>query len=123
MSKSQDIVSAPVPAGREVAPGPEFICEELLPRPGTADAAMMSRGVPGLPMRFLWRNTEYELVGVIEMWKTQGPCRNGGDEMYLRRHWYKIQVSPHCVMTVYCDRQAKDRHKPKSRWWVYTVER
>jgi hypothetical protein len=25
-------------------------------------------------------------------------------------------------MTIYCDRQAKDRKRPKARWWVYTVE-
>jgi len=24
-------------------------------------------------------------------------------------------------MTIYFDRQAKDRSKPKARWWIYTV--
>lgn len=100
----------------------EFICEELIGEPGTGAPAMMSRGEPGLPNRFTWRGQQYEVVGVIEMWKTCGPCRNGGGEMYLRRHWYKIQVRPHLVMTVYCDRQAKNRRKPRSRWWVYTVQ-
>jgi phosphoribosylglycinamide formyltransferase-1 len=99
----------------------EFICQELTPVAGLADAAMMARGQPGLPRRFTWRNVQYEIVGVIETWKTQGPCRHGSGEMYLRRHWYKIQVNPRLVMTVYCDRQAKNRRKPKSRWWVYTV--
>lgn len=99
----------------------EFICEELTPAPGTGDAAMASHGEPGLPHRFTWRGEEYQVIGVIEMWKTHGPCRHGSGEMYLRRHWYKIQVQPRAVMTVYCDRQAKNRRKSKSRWFVYTV--
>lgn len=101
---------------------PEFVCEEMQPEAGTADTSMMARGEPGLPQRFTWRGQQWEVVGVIETWKTQGPCRHGSGDMYLRRHWYKIQVRPHRVMTVYCDRQAKDRRKPKSRWWVFTVE-
>jgi len=100
----------------------EFVCEELIPEAGTADVAMMTRGEPGLPSRFTWRDEAFEVVGVIETWKSQSPCRHGGGEMYLRRHWYKIQVRPRRVMTVYCDRQAKNRRKPKSRWWVYTVQ-
>jgi len=42
--------------------------------------------------------------------------------MYLRRHWYRILTEPPAVMTIYCDRQAKDRRHPKARWWVYTIE-
>lgn len=115
----------PVPRAAAQAPAithAEFIGEELTPLAGTGDVGMMSRGEPGMPRRFLWRGVQFELVGVIDAWKTQGPCRHGSGEMYLRRHWYKVQVRPHQVMTVYCDRQAKDRRKPKSRWWVYTVE-
>jgi hypothetical protein len=88
---------------------------------GTADAAAMSRGEPGLPGRFVWRKTECRVLGVIRQWKTSGPCRNGSDEVYLRRHWYQVLVEPRAVMTLYCDRQAKDRRRPKRRWWVYSV--
>ena len=42
--------------------------------------------------------------------------------MYLRRHWYKVLTDPPMIMTIYCDRQAKNRKKPKARWWVYTIE-
>jgi phosphoribosylglycinamide formyltransferase-1 len=118
----QPAADQPVAGPGPDAPRAEFVCEELIPVAGSADAAMMSRGEPGLPRRFTWRGEAYEVVGVIETWKTQGPCRHGSGEMYLRRHWYRIQVRPHHIMTVYCDRQAKDRRKPKSRWWVYTVE-
>jgi len=112
----------PVAGPRADTPRAEFVCEELIPAAGSGDAAMMSRGEPGLPGRFTWRGEAYEVAGVIETWKTQGPCRHGSGEMYLRRHWYRIQVRPRRIMTVYCDRQAKNRRKPKSRWWVYTVQ-
>ena len=99
----------------------EFICEELHPVAGTADAAAMSRGEPGLPGRFRWRHAEYRVLGVVKQWKTSGPCRNGSDEVYLRRHWYQVLVEPRAVMTLYCDRQPKDRRRPKRRWWVYSM--
>lgn len=102
--------------------GEKFISEPMTPRPGTGDSAGMARGEPGLPRLFTWREQEYMIVDVIRRWKTSGSCRNGADEMYLRRHWYKIVTDPPMIMTVYCDRQAKDRKRPKARWWVYTVE-
>ncbi len=42
--------------------------------------------------------------------------------MYLRRHWYKVLTDPPAIMTICCDRQAKNRKRPKARWWVYTIE-
>ncbi len=100
----------------------EFICEQMVPAPGSGDAAAMARGEPGLPQRFAWRGREYRVVGVVEKWKSSGPCKSGANEMYLRRHWYKIITDPRAVLTVYCDRQAANRRKPKLRWWVYTAE-
>ena len=99
----------------------DFVCEEILPAAGTFDAAGMSRGEPGLPARFAWRKTEYRLAGVRRQWKTSGPCHSGSDEVYLRRHWYEVLTDPPAVLTIYCDRQAKDRKRPKRRWWVYSV--
>lgn len=100
----------------------EFICEEMTPVPGTGDVAAMSRREPGLPGRFTWRGDEYRIAGVIRKWTSSGPCRSGGGEMYLRRHWYKVLTDSPTVMTIYCDRQAKNRKRPKARWWIYTVE-
>ena len=102
-------------------PGEEFICEQLIPVAGTGDTAAMARGEPGLPGKFTWRDKEYKISGVISQWKTSSPCRNGANEMYLRRHWYKVLTDPPLVMTIYFDRQAKDRKHPKARWWIYTV--
>ena len=92
-----------------------------MPVPGTALAADMARGEPGLPARFLWRGGEYRVVAVAKRWKTSGPCHHGSGEMYLRRHWYRIVTDPPAEMTVYCERQARTRRQAKSRWFVYTV--
>ncbi|HHH75613.1 MAG TPA: cytoplasmic protein [Phycisphaerae bacterium] len=100
----------------------EFVSEALTPTPGTADASAMAKGEPGLPKRFTWRKQEYRITGVIRKWKTSSPCHHGGNEIYLRRHWYKILTDPPMIMTIYCDRQGKLAKRPKARWWVYTIE-
>ncbi len=100
----------------------DFVCEALTPVAGTGDVARMARGEPGLPKLFTWRGQEYRIAGVIRTWKTSGPCRSGSSEMYLRRHWYKILTDPPMIMTIYCDRQAKTRKRPKARWWIFTIE-
>ena len=102
-------------------PHEAFVSEELKPVAGTAMASMAARGQPGLPQRFHWRKREYRVMAVLEEWKTTGPCTSGSDEQYVRRHWYRISTEPHALMTVYCDRQAKDRRNPKSRWFVYSA--
>ncbi|MDD4889199.1 MAG: DUF6504 family protein [Phycisphaerae bacterium] len=99
----------------------EFIGERIEPVPGTGDAAAMARGEPGLPGRFAWRGVEYRVLGLMKAWKTSGPCRNGSDELYLRRHWFQVVTEPAAVMTIYFDRQARDRKKPTARWWLYSM--
>jgi hypothetical protein len=99
-----------------------FISEAMTPVAGSGDTAMMARGEPGLPQRFSWRGTEYSVLDVIRTWKTTSRCTSGADEQYVRRHWYTIRTEPPTTMTVYCDRQPKDRKRPKSRWFVFTVK-
>jgi hypothetical protein len=41
--------------------------------------------------------------------------------MYLRRHWFELLATPGERMTLYCERQARSRSKPKARWWLYKV--
>jgi len=100
----------------------EFISEPIQPVAGTFDAGGMTRGEPGLPERFVWRDAEYTLAAVLEAWKEDGPCRSGG-EMYLRKHWYKIQTTQGPRMTIYFERQARSKRHSKARWWLYTIER
>jgi len=120
-SATADAENDPIAFDMGKASREQFICEPLTPVAGAGDAAAMARGEPGLPAVFTWRDVEYRVAGVIRTWKTSSPCRSGSAEMYLRRHWYEILTDPPLVMTVYCDRQAKDRKRPKARWWVYTI--
>jgi hypothetical protein len=47
----------------------EFVSEAIKPVAGTFDTAGMTRGEPGLPQRFVWRDTEYTLAAVLQAWK------------------------------------------------------
>jgi hypothetical protein len=102
-------------------PGEEFVSEPITPVPGSAAPAAMSRGEPGLPMRFTWRDRERTVECVLARWKSSGPGK-GGMEVYLRRHWFRVRVDSGEVLTLYCQRQAP-RRQSKQRWWVYTIER
>ena len=92
----------------------QFVSEALDPVSGTFDVTGMSRGEPGLPLRFRWRGAEYRVAHVEQTWKTSTPDRG---EMYLRRHWYRVRCVTGQRMTLYCERQTK----PKARWWLYSV--
>lgn len=100
----------------------EFVSEPIKPAPGTADAAAMGRGEPGLPSRFTWREREYVITAVLKAWKTSSP-EGGTGRLYLRRHWYTVQTDVGPQMTLYCERQSRNRRHPKARWWVYSVRK
>lgn len=100
----------------------KFISEAIEPVPGTSDTAAMVRGEPGLPGRFTWRDREYEVASVRQVWKESGPCRNGSAEQYLRKHWFRIETTEGQTMTLYFERQARSRRQSKTRWWLYTIE-
>ena len=59
----------------------EFVSEPIMPVEGTFDATGMTRGEPGFPSRFVWREQEYEVANMLETWKESGPCKSGGPEM------------------------------------------
>ncbi len=79
----------------------EFVCERIAPVPGTMDVAGMLRGEPGLPARFVWREREYAVAGVLSQGWWGG---SGGEEM-----------------TIYFDRQPRSRREAKARWWLHAV--
>jgi hypothetical protein len=98
----------------------EFVSEAIAPVSGSFDAVAMSAGEPGLPARFRWRDTEYEVVGVLDKWKTTGDCRNGGGEQYVRKHWFRVEVTGGVQMEIYFDRQPRSR-RSSERWWLASV--
>ena len=98
----------------------EFVSEPIVPVAGTFDATGMTRGEPGLPSRFVWREQEYTTADVLEAWKETGPCRSGGAEQYLRKHWFKIRTDDGLEMTIYFKRQPRAKRENKKRWWLYS---
>jgi hypothetical protein len=99
----------------------EFISEPIKPVAGTFETAAMTRGEPGLPGRFVWRDTEYAVAEVLETWKETGPCKSGSPEIYLRKHWYKIRTTDNLIMKLYFERQPRSKGQCKTRWWLYTI--
>ena len=93
-----------------------FVSEAVVPEAGSFDAAAMARGEPGMPRAFTWRGVRYEVAQVLSTWKSSTPDRG---EMYLRRHWFEVRTATGERMTLYCERQTKNRAKPKARWWLY----
>ncbi len=101
--------------------GEEFVSEPIKPVAGTFDTTSMTRGEPGLPGRFIWRDKEYEVADVLEVWKELGPCKSGSPEKYLRKHWFRIRTGNGMIMTIYFERQPRAKKQNKTRWWLYTV--
>jgi len=101
----------------------EFISEPIAPVAGSFKAAAMTRGEPALLAGFTWRDRQYAIAEVLEAWKETGPCRSGGGEQYLRKHWYKIRAGEGLRMTIYFERQPRSKSRSKARWWLYTIER
>ena len=103
-------------------PKGRFISEPITPAPGQFDISNMSRGEPGIPMRFSWRKTEYVVEDVLDTWKGhQWDGHTAGTEMYLKKHWYTVKTTTGEEMTIYCDRQPRGRNK-KQRWWLHTMK-
>ncbi len=101
----------------------EFVSEPIVPVEGTFDSAGMTRGEPGLPGRFVWRQQEYTVADVLEAWKETGPCKSGSPEQYLRKHWFRVRTGDGLEMTIYFERQARTKQQGTQRWWLYTVDR
>jgi hypothetical protein len=99
---------------------PEFVSEPVKPLPGAFDTAGMGRGEPGLPAGFNWRDADYTIIRRLGQWKLSTPDRTG--EVYLRRHYYELQMSDGARWTVYFVRQTPKSGSPKTRWFLYSLE-
>jgi hypothetical protein len=115
-------------------PREQFVSEAIEPVGATFDTGRMARGEPGLPGEFIWRGRTVRIVKVLRSWKETGPCRNGSDEQYVRKHWYEVATaspltppstrgregSVRGVMKIYFERQPRGRHKTQ-RWWLFSL--
>lgn len=80
-------------------------------------------GEPVLPQGFVWRQQDYWIESVLQIWKESGPCRSGASELYLRKHWYRLRMTDGYEMEVYFERQARSAKQRKTRWWLYTLKK
>ena len=101
----------------------QFVGDPITPVPGTMDTRAMTRGAPGLPQRFIWRDEENTIDAVLERWKETSPCRSGAAEQYVRKHWFRVRTTGGHEMKIYFERQARSRRENKRRWRLYTMRR
>lgn len=109
-------------APRPDALPPLFVGEAITPEKGSFDPAAMSAGEPGLPAGVTWRGRRFDVVRVLEKWKTTSPCRHGSGERYVRRHWWRVETACGRVLELYFDRTAK-RGQSRMRWWLASISR
>lgn len=98
-----------------------FVCERIIPDPGSFDARAAASGEPALPLRFSWRGETMDVEEVLDTWKDTGPCSHGSGERYIRKHWYLVRTGGGKVMKIYFERQARSKRDLKARWWLYTL--
>lgn len=102
--------------------GQRFISEAIVPVGDTFDSADTPIGEPPLPMRFVWRDTEYAIDRVLERKRETAPDRtHGSGEMYLRKHWFTVRTTSGHIMKIYFERQPRAKSQAKARWWLFTV--
>lgn len=102
----------------------EFVSEPITPHRETFDASSMGRGEPGLPSGFTWGGISLGILQLLESWKDssrEGSSAQG--QLYLRRHYYRLRMSDAALWTVYFVRQTPRSGIPRSRWFLYSIER
>ena len=99
-----------------------FVSEPITPAEDTFDSAETPVGKPPLPMRFTWRDQEYEVDRVLDRRKETGADKSHkSGEMYVRKHWFTVKTTSGHTMKLYFERQARSKAQNKSRWWLFTV--
>ncbi len=92
----------------------KFVSEAVTPQ-GDFDADAIGRGEPGLPSGFTWRDQDLAIAGVRKTWK--GHKTDRGD-VYVKRHYFDVDLADGRVATLYFERQARPG---QPRWWLYTI--
>ena len=98
-----------------------FVGEPLIPERASQDSLRMATGEPGLPARFTWRGRPVHIAEVLRAWRETGPCRSGGGESYVRKHWYEVRTDSGAILTLYFERQARSRAQRTRRWWLHSA--
>jgi hypothetical protein len=98
-----------------------MVSEPIDPEAGSFDAGAMAAGVPGLPTAFVWHGSSRRVIACRRAWKSLRPEASGG-ELYLRRHYYELEMEDGARWVVYCLRQPSTAKGGRQRWYLYTAE-
>lgn len=94
-----------------------FIGEAITPAEGDFELGAMSRGEPGLPQAFLWRDERLEIASLERTWRSN---REDRGDIYLAKHWYALRLRDGRVAEIYFERHPKKANA--ARWWIYAIE-
>jgi hypothetical protein len=95
----------------------KFIGQPLKPIPGAVLTEAMAMGAPSLPEEFTYRKQTIRITAILQEWRESGPCRNGGGERYLRKHWFHVRTNDDQKLKLYFERQPRGK---KARWHLYS---
>ncbi|NLF38070.1 cytoplasmic protein [bacterium] len=101
---------------------PDLVSEQIRPRIDAQPLVPAQAGAPVVPSSFEWRGETHVAVAMLEQWKESSPCSHGSDEIYLRKHWYRLRMKDGGEWVVYFLRQPQRGKRPGARWWLYTRE-
>jgi hypothetical protein len=97
----------------------QLISEPIVPARSSGDLGAMSRGEPGVPRSFTWRDKSYEVKAVHRTWKS---TRTDRGDTYTYKHYFDVETADGTRMTLYFMRQLARGAKNQPRWWLYTIE-
>lgn len=83
------------------------------------DPVIIASGQPSAPGSFKWRDQTYTVKHVLSVWKDVSDGSKGDEPGYVRKHWFRLQLTNGWVVEVYFLRQPQGPGKP--RWFLYTM--
>jgi len=92
----------------------KFVSEAVVPQ-GDFDGSSVANGEPALPTSFAWRGEVLTVAAVLD---TRRGLKEDRGDVYLRKHYYEVELADGRTATFYMDRQAK---AGRPRWWLYTI--
>ena len=88
------------------APLPRTVLEPIEPEKGSFDPRGMARGEPGVPRRFAWRGTTYEVADVLGTERETSNYSGNVHDVYARRHAFRVRTTSGEVMVIAASRKT-----------------
>lgn len=92
-----------------------FVSRPIVPA-GEGFITPASGGEPPIPQAFLWENRTLVVSALI---RSRRSTKSDRGDVYLKRHWYELELAGGGTIEVYYDRQAR---RGTAQWWLYTID-